>query len=131
MGSGASLRADMAHREVIQFALQPRVLVRSVRVCAGGRARYGSRVEGVRFRCEEAMAVMWRRVWYDPSNCAGTGSIEVAAPRTANLSFSTSARKAEVKSATSAGEDLVTSGVDSIKSEVGQSNQGEWVNEID
>ena len=45
----------MAKREVSQFALQPRVFVRRIRDCVGGRARYGSRVEGVRLRCEEAI----------------------------------------------------------------------------
>lgn len=50
MGVVASFRAEMAKREVSQFALQPRVLVRRVKDCAGGRARYGSRVEGVRLR---------------------------------------------------------------------------------
>jgi hypothetical protein len=50
VGVVASFRAEMAKREVSQFALQPRVLVRRVKDCAGGRARYGSRVEGVRLR---------------------------------------------------------------------------------
>jgi hypothetical protein len=45
----------MANRDVSQLALQPSVLVRRVRDCAGGRARYGSRAEGVRLRCDEAM----------------------------------------------------------------------------
>lgn len=39
VGSEASLRAEMANREVSQLALQPSVLVRSVSDCAGGRAR--------------------------------------------------------------------------------------------
>jgi hypothetical protein len=45
-----SFRAEMANREVSQFALQPRVLVRRMRDCEGGRARYGSKVDGVRLR---------------------------------------------------------------------------------
>ena len=55
VASEASLRAEMANRDVSQLALQPSVLVRRVRDCAGGRARYGSRAEGVRLRCDEAM----------------------------------------------------------------------------
>jgi hypothetical protein len=58
VGFVASVRAEMAKREVSQFALQPRVFVRSVRDCEGGRAKYGSSVEGVRLRCEEAI-VEW------------------------------------------------------------------------
>ena len=50
MGFVASFRAEMAKREVSQFALQPRVFVRRTRECEGGRARYGSRGEGVRLR---------------------------------------------------------------------------------
>ena len=50
MGFVASFRAEIANREVSQFALQPRVFVRRIRDCVGGRARYGSRVEGVRLR---------------------------------------------------------------------------------
>jgi hypothetical protein len=60
VGFMASFRAEMAKREVSQFALQPSVLVRSVRDCEGGRARYGSSVEGVRLRCEEAILVWCR-----------------------------------------------------------------------
>lgn len=55
MGFVSSFRADMAKREVSQLAVQPRVLVRRIKDCEGGRARYGSRVEGVRLRCEEAI----------------------------------------------------------------------------
>ena len=58
VASEASFRAEMAKRDVSQFALQPSVLVRRVRDCAGGRARYGSRVEGVRFRCDEAILML-------------------------------------------------------------------------
>lgn len=58
VASEAFLRAEMANRDVSQFALQPSVLVRRVRDCAGGRARYGSRVEGVRLRCDEAILVV-------------------------------------------------------------------------
>ena len=50
VGFVASFRAEMAKREVSQFALQPRVFVRRTRECEGGRARYGSRGEGVRLR---------------------------------------------------------------------------------
>ena len=50
MGFVASFRAEIANREVSQFALQPRVFVRRIRDCEGGRARYGSSVEGVRLR---------------------------------------------------------------------------------
>ena len=50
VGFVASFRAEMAKREVSQFALQPRVFVRRIRDCEGGRARYGSSVEGVRLR---------------------------------------------------------------------------------
>jgi hypothetical protein len=56
--SEASLRAEIAKRDVSQLALQPRVLVRRVSDCAGGRARYGSRVEGVRLRCDEAILML-------------------------------------------------------------------------
>lgn len=55
MGFEASFKAEMAKREVSQLAVQPRVLVRRVRDCAGARARYGSRVAGVRLRWEEAI----------------------------------------------------------------------------
>jgi hypothetical protein len=48
----------MANRDVSQFPLQPRVFVRRVRDCAGGRARYGSRMEGVRLRCDEAIVLL-------------------------------------------------------------------------
>ena len=58
VASEASFRAEMAKRDVSQFALQPSVLVRRVRDCAGGRARYGSRVEGVRLRCDEAILMV-------------------------------------------------------------------------
>ena len=50
VGVVASFRAEMAKREVSQFALQPRVFVRRMRDCEGGRARFCSRVEGVRLR---------------------------------------------------------------------------------
>ena len=59
VASEASLRAETAKRDVSQLALQPRVLVRRVRDCAGGRARYGSKVEGVRFRCDEAIVMLF------------------------------------------------------------------------
>ena len=58
VASEASLRAEIAKRDVSQLALQPRVLVRRVSDCAGGRARYGSRVEGVRLRCDEAILML-------------------------------------------------------------------------
>jgi hypothetical protein len=48
----------MANRDVSQFALQPSVLVRRVRDCSCGRARYGSRVDGVRLRCDEAILIL-------------------------------------------------------------------------
>jgi hypothetical protein len=63
VGFMASFRAEMAKREVSQFALQPSVLVRSVRDCEGGRARYGSRAEGVRLRCEEAIVCSFYVCW--------------------------------------------------------------------
>jgi len=58
LGSEASWRAEMANRDVSQFALQPSVFVRRVRDCAGGWARYDSRVEGVRLRCDEAIVLL-------------------------------------------------------------------------
>jgi hypothetical protein len=63
VGFVASVRAEMAKREVSQFALHPKVFVRSVRDCAGGRARYGSRAEGVRLRCEEAIVRSFYVCW--------------------------------------------------------------------
>lgn len=62
VASEASLRAEMANRDVSQLALQPRVLVRRVRDCVGGRARYGSRAEGVRLRCDEDILMVYIEV---------------------------------------------------------------------
>jgi hypothetical protein len=76
VGSETSLRADMANRDVSQFALQPSVLVRRVRDCAGGRARYGSRVEGVRLRCEAAI-VLTRNDGIDRLVCIVSSFIEL------------------------------------------------------
>jgi len=56
VGFVASFRAEMAKREVSQLAVQPKVLVRRVNDWEGARARYGSSVEGVRLRCEDAIA---------------------------------------------------------------------------
>lgn len=78
MGFEASFKAEMAKREVSQFAVQPRVLVRRVRDCAGGRARYGSRLAGVRLRWEEAIVGGYFELWFECKvvNCTAFGQAE-------------------------------------------------------